>query len=35
MGNAARETVKARFSMDAMMERLMGIYDNLLGAKHL
>jgi glycosyltransferase involved in cell wall biosynthesis len=33
MGEAARETVKARFSMDAMMNRLMAIYDDLLVAK--
>ena len=33
MGTAARETVKERFSMDAMMNRLMGIYDELLAAK--
>jgi glycosyltransferase involved in cell wall biosynthesis len=35
MGEAARETVKARFSIDTMMERLMGIYDELLAAKHV
>jgi len=35
MGEVARETVKARFSMDAMMNRLMGIYDELLAAKNV
>jgi len=34
MGEAGRESVRARFSMDAMMNRLMGIYDELLAAKH-
>jgi glycosyltransferase involved in cell wall biosynthesis len=35
MGAAARQTVKERFSMDAMMNRLMGIYDELLVAKNV
>jgi glycosyltransferase involved in cell wall biosynthesis len=35
MGEAARETVRARFSMDAMMNRLTGIYDELLAAKNV
>lgn len=35
MGEAARETVIARFSLDAMMNRLMGIYDELLAAKNV
>ena len=35
MGETARETVKARFSIDAMMNRLMGIYDELLVAKNV
>jgi glycosyltransferase involved in cell wall biosynthesis len=35
MGQAARETVRTRFSMDAMMNRLIGIYDELLVAKHV
>jgi L-malate glycosyltransferase len=35
MGEVARETVRARFSMDAMMNRLMGIYDELLAAKNV
>lgn len=34
MGQAARETVRKRFSMDAMMHRLMGIYDELLAAEN-
>jgi glycosyltransferase involved in cell wall biosynthesis len=34
MGETARETVRARFSMDVMINRLMGIYDELLAAKH-
>jgi L-malate glycosyltransferase len=33
MGQTARETVSARFSMDAMMNRLSAIYDELLAAK--
>src|SRR5712664_3779585 len=33
MGGTAREAVRARFSIDAMMNRLMGIYDELLAAK--
>jgi glycosyltransferase involved in cell wall biosynthesis len=35
MGRAARNTVEARFSMQAMMSRLMNIYDELLTAKHV
>jgi glycosyltransferase involved in cell wall biosynthesis len=35
MGVAARETVRERFSIDAMMNRLMGIYDELLAAKNV
>lgn len=35
MGETARETVKARFSIEAMMNRLMGIYDELLVAKNV
>jgi glycosyltransferase involved in cell wall biosynthesis len=35
MGETARKTVKARFSIDAMMNRLMGIYDELLVAKNV
>ncbi len=35
MGETARETVRARFSMDTMMNRLMTIYDELLAAKYV
>jgi len=35
MGRAARETVEKRFSMQAMMERLMAIYEELLVAKNV
>jgi glycosyltransferase involved in cell wall biosynthesis len=35
IGSAARVTVRERFSMEAMMNRLMGIYDELLAAKHV
>lgn len=35
MGQAARQTVKSRFSMDAMMTRLTGIYEELLAAKNV
>jgi L-malate glycosyltransferase len=35
MGQAARQTVEARFSMSAMMNRLTGIYDELLAAKNV
>jgi L-malate glycosyltransferase len=34
MGQAARHTVESRFSMNAMMKRLMDIYDELLAAKN-
>jgi glycosyltransferase involved in cell wall biosynthesis len=35
LGAAARVTVRERFSMEAMMHRLMGIYDELLAAKNV
>ena len=35
MGQAARQTVETRFSMSAMMNRLTGIYDELLAAKNV
>jgi L-malate glycosyltransferase len=35
MGAAARESVRERFSMDSMMNRLMGVYDELLAAKNV
>jgi glycosyltransferase involved in cell wall biosynthesis len=35
MGKAARQRVEARFSMRAMMARLMDIYDELLAAKNV
>jgi L-malate glycosyltransferase len=35
VGRHARETVKSRFSMEAMMSRLMNIYDELLVAKNV
>jgi L-malate glycosyltransferase len=35
MGATGRETVRTRFSMDAMMNRLMGVYDELLVAKNV
>jgi glycosyltransferase involved in cell wall biosynthesis len=35
MGLTARETVRARFSLEAMMNRLMGIYDELLAAQNV
>ena len=35
MGQAARETVKTRFSMQAMITRLMNLYDELLAEKNV
>jgi glycosyltransferase involved in cell wall biosynthesis len=35
MGQAARRAVELRFSMNAMMSRLTGIYDELLAAKNV
>jgi len=35
MGQAARQTVESNFSMDAMMTRLTGIYQELLAAKNV
>ena len=35
MGQAARQTAESRFSMDAMMTRLAGIYEQLLAAKNV
>lgn len=35
MGQAARQTVETRFSMNAMMSRLTEIYDELLAAKNV
>jgi hypothetical protein len=35
MGRAARQTVESRFSMHAMMTRLINIYDELLAEKNV
>jgi hypothetical protein len=35
MGNAGRQIVETRFSIQAMMSQLTRVYDDLLEAKHV